>query len=183
MDLRQRDRVVACAAVEAGLQAVEHAGDRRGRSAADLSQIDRAADRGQQQRGIAALHQHLRGNVLCQAGHIGAYHPEAAAAQAAVLMRIARSPGRQGPAGPGPGRDGASFRNSARALVSCGLRHGYWVGQQELADVAAEYRADDVQLIQLDRVRLPDHGPTFFRAQLGSNPSLVRRARTSRDVA
>ena len=65
-----------------------------------------------------------------------------------------RSPGWQGPAGPGPGRDGASFRDSAGAFAGCGLWPGHWLGQQQFADVAAEYRAHDVQLVELDRVRL-----------------------------
>jgi hypothetical protein len=81
-------------------------------------------------------------------GRVTSGHPEAAAGRAAILMPIARSPRRQGPAGPEPGRDNASFRDSAGALAGRGLRHGHRVGQQQLPDVAAEYRADDVQLIQ-----------------------------------
>jgi hypothetical protein len=76
-------------------------------------------------------------------------------------VRIARSPGWQGPAGPGPGRDGASLRDSAGALAGCRLGHGHWVGQQQLADIAAEDRADDVQL---DAGRLKDPAAIGMRA-------------------
>jgi hypothetical protein len=99
-----------------GLQPVKHPGDRRGRPAAGLGQADSAAGRGQQQRAIAALQQHLRGYVFCRAGHLSPPGPgEAAVGRAAVFLRIARSPGWQGPAGPGPGRHSASLRDSAGA--------------------------------------------------------------------
>ena len=87
--------------------------------------------------------------------------------------QIARSPGWQGPAGPGPGRDGASFRDSAGGLAGCGLGHGHWLGQQQFADVAAEYRADDVQLIELDLVGRPDHRPDILPRR---SPCRGRRA-------
>ena len=116
----------ACVAVEDGLQAVKHASERRGRPAADLSQIDRAAGRGQQQRGIAALHQHLRGNVLCRAGHVRA-HPRKPATLS--CGSAGHRGGRERPV-----RDlGLTARASATApglSPACGLRHGHWVGQQ-----------------------------------------------------